>query len=178
MKGETGASAGRRSPGGGTGGGGATSDSGAGVSVTGATGAAPGPAGGRRGRLAALVRAVEVEAEVEVGVRVVGRRLDRRGRTGYRLRGGCAAEEIEERRIDVHRVDLRAAVGARPDRLRCLEHRYRAVPRAGHLFKILIWRVVVWSHTVTLSARNVGVRAGMPGRWGSGHERAPFGHAA
>ncbi|RSM45109.1 hypothetical protein DMB66_51440 [Actinoplanes sp. ATCC 53533] len=103
-----------------------------------------GPAGSRRracgrgGCLPAGVRAVEVEAEVEIHVRVVRGRLRLgRGRTGR------ASEEIQERRIDVHRVDRRPAVGTRAHRLRGLEDRDGAVAGTGGLFDSLIRRVII-----------------------------------
>jgi len=94
----------------------------------------------RSGGLPPGVRAVEVEAEVEIHVRVVrGRFRLSRGRAAARR----APEEIEERRIDVHRVDRRAAVGARAYRLRGLEDRDGAVAGTGDLFDALIRRVII-----------------------------------
>lgn len=132
-----------------------------------------GSRGSRRGGPAGVLT-VEVEPEVEVRVRVVRRRLGRR-----RLSRRGAAEQVQERRVDVHRIDRRrGAVGAGAYRLGGLEHGYRAVSRAGDLLREVLRRVVGRSRTVTLPARRRRLRAGLPGRWGSGHATAPFGHAA
>jgi hypothetical protein len=58
-----------------------------------------------------------------------------------------------------------------------LKDRYGTVAGARRLLDPFIRRVIVRSRSVTLPARRGRFRAGMPGRWGSGHERAPFGHA-
>jgi hypothetical protein len=89
--------------------------------------------------LPALVLAVEVEPEVEVHVGVVGGHLRLGGRSLCRRPG----EQIEERRIDVHRVDRRGAVAPGADWLRGLKDRHRAVAWAGYLLHALVRRVAI-----------------------------------